>query len=281
MKKVIFSSFITIPFLLSSCADNSENVSLTPPDVSGNFGFSVLKTGQSDAIILNTKNHCIVIDCGETDDGDEIVEHLQNKNIESIDYLFITHFDKDHVGGVPEVLDNISVNNIVVPDYEGNNAEYKDYLNSLEKHNYSPTVIEKNSNIVFDDVFFEIYPPKRKSYTEGDNDFSLAISVTHGDNKFLFTGDAEKDRLSEILTQTNQQYDFLKVPHHGKYNKFTKQFIQKISPEYTVTTCSDKNPAEDKVITVLNSVTDKNYYTKDGDITVLSDGESITINQTN
>ena len=278
MKKALIFLLTAITFSLSSgCSETTVQL----PEVTGNVEISILKTGQSDAIIMNTQKHNIVIDCGESDDGDEVVEYLQSKNAGSIDYLFITHFDKDHVGGVPEVLDNFSAKNIMIPDYEGNNSEYEDYLDSIQKHNYSPTIVKEKTSIVLDDVLLEIYPPKQKAYAEGDNDFSLVISINHGQNSFLFTGDAEKDRLYEVLTQTNQQYDFLKVPHHGKYNKLTKQFIQKINPEYTVTTCSDKNPAEDEVVSVLNSVTDKNYYTKDGDVNILSDGKNITVNQTN
>ena len=66
----------------------------------------------------------------------------------------------------------------------------------------------------------------RNSYAEDDNDFSLCISVTHGENRFLFPDDAELVRLSEIMEQTDGTFDFLKVPHHRKYESNTKMFFE-------------------------------------------------------
>lgn len=243
------------------------------------FKFSVLKIGQADAIILKTANHSVIIDCGEEDDGDEILEYLQTYGINTVDYLFITHFDKDHVGGAAKVIENINVKNIITPDCEGTNAEYESYKKSAEQKNITPLLLTKNMSFTLDDVLFEVFPPLKKTYKEGDNDFSLAISAAHGENTFLFAGDAEAERLTEIMSQTGKEYDFLKVPHHGRYNKKTKAFIEAVKPSYAVITCSKKNPAEDETVSVLENAECKVYYTKDGDVNVTSDGHKIEIAQ--
>jgi len=156
---------------------------------------------------------------------------LQEKGVSNIDYLFITHFDKDHVGGFPEVAENVTASNILVPDYEGNNDEYEKYMETVDSKNLTVTSLTEDTVFALDDVLFEISIPKKKSYVEDDNDFSLVISATHGENTFLFAGDAEAERLTEVLSTFGRQYDFLKVPHHGKYNKNTKRFITTIKPE--------------------------------------------------
>ncbi len=129
-----------------------------------------------------------------------------------------------------------------------------------------------------DNVIFEVYAPQRLHYDE-DNNYSLAISVIHGNNKFLFAGHAKEIRLAEILTQTNSQYDFLKVPHHGKYNSFSEQFIKTINPKYSVITCSKKNPPHDEVLNILGKVSSEIYLTRDGNIKVTSNKNTFTINQ--
>ncbi len=273
---VIFAAIMVLA--LCSC-HTSDSVKNNIPAVTGEFAFSVLKVGQADAIILKTQNHSVIIDCGETDDGDEVVKYLRDNDIDAVDYLFITHFDKDHVGGVPEVLDHVNVERIVTPDYEGANEEYVNYLAAVNKHGYNPLSITEDMSFTLDDTLFEVYAPKKTQYAEEDNDFSLAIGITHGENKFLFTGDAENERMTEILTQVSGGYDFLKVPHHGKYHKKTKEFFQKINPDYAVITCSDKNPAEEKTVAALESVNSKIYYTSGGDISVTSDGQKISVTQ--
>ena len=230
MKNFLKCIMIAAVCLLGGCGNRNDKT-IKIPDVTGSFEFTVLKAGQADAILMQTQNNSIIIDCGEKDDGDELVGLLREKDISNIDYLFITHFDKDHVGGFPEVMENITVTNIIVPDYEGNNDEYEEYLKTVNSKKSDVTALKEDTAFTLDDVVFEVSIPKKQSYAEGDNDFSLVISVTHGENTFLFAGDAEKDRLREVMSEFGKEYDFLKVPHHGKYNKNTKQFVTTVKPK--------------------------------------------------
>lgn len=278
LKRAILSICLLTVFLFSGC-QNKKDITVEAPAVTGSFDFTVLKVGQADAIFMQTENHSIILDCGEKDDGDEVVEYLQEKGISNVDYIFITHFDKDHVGGFPEVMDNVTASNIIVPNYEGNNDEYEEYLKTVSNKGLQITPLTKDTNFILDDVLFEVSVPKKQSYAEGDNDFSLVISVTHGENDFLFTGDAEADRLTEVLSEFGRQYDFLKVPHHGKANKNTKRFITTVKPTYSVICDSDKNPTEDETISILEFVESEIYSTRNGNISVLSDGKEIKITQ--
>ena len=63
----------------------------------GTFKVICMNVGKADAIILRTQNSTVIIDTGEDDEGHEIVSYLQQQNIDTIDYLIITHFDQDHV----------------------------------------------------------------------------------------------------------------------------------------------------------------------------------------
>ena len=188
MKKIFFSGTIPLALtvsILSGCVQ-PETVKNTPPSVTGQFEITVLKSGEADAMVLNTENHCIIIDCGEKDDGDEVLQCLSEKGIESVDYMFITHFDKDHVGGAAEVIENTEIKKIITPDYAAAGDEYESYVKAAEEKSIVPVKLTKNMTFILDDVMIEVYPPLKKSYAEGDNDFSLAIGVIHGENSFLF-----------------------------------------------------------------------------------------------
>ena len=274
------SGFILIVSICILCGCQSQsNIATQVPAVSGTFDFTILKAGQADAILMQTENNSIILDCGEKDDGDELAELLREKGISNVDYIFITHFDKDHVGGFPEVMANVTAGNIVVPDYIGNNDEYEAYLKTVKNMNLEITTLTEDTSFILDDVLFEISVPKKKAYAEGDNDFSLVLSVTHGENTFLFAGDAETDRLPEILSEFGKKYDFLKTPHHGKHNKNTKRFINIVKPEYAVITDSEKNPASDKTVSLLQTAGAEIYSTKNGNIYVVSNGNEIKITQ--
>lgn len=279
MKKLCKQAAALITSLLLLCSCQPEEKATDIPEVTGEFEVAVLKVGQADAIILRTAQHCVVIDCGEKDDGDEVSEYLAENGVSTVDYLFVTHFDKDHVGGVAEVLDNVTVEELVTPAYEGSIDEYYRYMDAVQRHNITPTKITENMSFVLDDALFEVYPPMQNTYIEGDNDYSLAISVTHGENRFLFTGDAEKARIAEIMRQVSGSYNFLKVPHHGKYHDYYRIFFNSVKPEISVITCSDKNPEKEKTVTTLKSLGSSVYLTREGNIYAVSDGKKITINQ--
>lgn len=272
------TAILSVFIFLCSCGKKDNNITQAP-QAENEFNVAILKAGQADAIILKTKNHTAVIDCGEEDDGDEVVEYLTDTGTEMIDYLFITHFDKDHVGGASEVINSFEAAKIIMPDYVGTSDEYEAFTNTLQENNITPMLLVSKMTFTLDDVLFEVYPPQKKEYDEGDNDYSLVISVTHGENKFLFAGDAEKDRLQELQKQLDLDHDFLKMPHHGNFNKGTMDFIKRVTPQYTVITDSDKNPAEDKTVKALEAVGSEIYYTKDGDVRALSDGKAISIIQ--
>lgn len=216
---------------------------------------------------------------GETDDGDEISELLEENDITDVDYIFITHYDKDHVGGFPEVMESITAKNIIVPNYEGTSDEYAEFIKTVNEKNLTVTRLTEDISFVLDDVLFEISVPKKQYYKEGDNDYSLVISVTHGENTFLFASDAEKERLTEVLSEFDRQFDFLKVPHHGRYNGKTEEFINTVKPKYAVITDSEKNPASHKTISLLGTQNTEIYSTKNGNVSVISDGKKILINQ--
>ncbi|MBQ4045665.1 MAG: MBL fold metallo-hydrolase, partial [Lachnospiraceae bacterium] len=91
------------------------------------------------AIVIETDGHTMAIDAGEEDDGQEIVDFLKKRNISQLDYLLITHFDKDHVGGADTLISQIPAARVLIPDYEGTSTEYTDFLAALDQVKDYPT----------------------------------------------------------------------------------------------------------------------------------------------
>lgn len=277
MKRAI-AGIVTASLVLgtASCTQKSEKITT---DATGEFVCEILDVGKADAIILRSQNHTVLIDSGEKGDGKKVLEYLSENGISSVDYFFITHFDRDHVGGAAKIINNIEIKNIITPDYAGTNDEYTSFIEAMQDKGIEPVLLKENMSFMIDDCLFNVYPPEKASYEESDNDYSLAISVIHGENSFLFAGDAEEERLSEFFKQFDLVHDFLKVSHHGRYNDNTKKFLKSVNPEYAVITCSEKNPPEDKVLEILNHLKTNVYLSENGNIEVISDGKNIQINQ--
>ena len=245
---------------------------------------TLLKVGKADAIIALSGTHALLIDAGEEDDGEEIVEYLRNNGISEIDFMIITHFDQDHVGGADTVVEKLKINNVYLPDYEGTHTEYTDFLVSLEQSSASVHKLRKPESFYFEDVKILIDPPASYEIanpnSDYDNNFSLITTMIHGNNRLIFTGDAEKQRIKEWMHSENaRKCNFLKVPHHGIYNKELKPLFETLHPDISVVCSSKKNPADSKTLDLLHSYCPIVYETKNGDVMIISDGQKLESSQ--
>ena len=270
-KKIIFISLSILIVTLAGC-------SFSTSDIKDKLEIVIFKIGKADSILLRIGQQTVLIDTGEDEDGEEIVDYMKKKELMTIDYLIVTHFDKDHVGGANTILNELNVLNVITPNYESSSKEYQAYLEALADHQIAPIKLTKALSFTIGTATFTINPPRKSSYNS-DNDYSLVTSVAHGKNTFLFAGDAEEERLSELINEGNLHHTFLKVPHHGRYNDQSKAFFTLVQPQYAVITSSDKNPEDKKVVAALNQLDTEVYVTRDGDIVISSDGENLSINQ--
>ena len=244
----------------------------------------LLKVGKADAIILQSGEDVLVIDTGEEDDGEELVAYLSNQGITQVDTLIITHFDQDHVGGADTLLEQIDVQQIYVPDYIGTHVEYSDFVSAMEGKGITPTALREPVQFTLGDAQVLVEPPTSyeidPNTVENDNNFSLITTVVHGENRLLFMGDAEKQRIREWLGNASAiDCDFLKVPHHGVYNTALPELLDAVTPEYSVICSSQKHPAEFKTLELLKEHGCDVLETKDGNITVISNGNQLELSQ--
>ena len=245
---------------------------------------TLLKVGKADAIVVLSGSQAMLIDTGEEDDGMEVVEFLQKHGITQVEAMVITHFDQDHVGGADTVLESFPVKTIYVPDYEGVHTEYLDFLQAAEAKAAPIQRLSQSVTFSFGDAEVLIEPPASYEIPEGkadyDNNFSLITTITHGKNRLVFMGDAEKARIREWLRGGSAvPCDFLKVPHHGIYNKALEDLFRTLMPKYSVICSSQKHPAEEKTLELLKKYSSHIFETKDGNILVISDGNRLEVQQ--
>ena len=237
-----------------------------------------LDVGKADAIVLQSESSTVVIDCGEKGDGKKISSILEESGTTVIDYLIITHFDKDHVGGAPKVLKTFDVKNVLTPDYTGNVSEYDKFAETLDGKGITPMKLKEDISFTLDDVDYTVYAPKKDFYGDGDsaeNNFSLVTKAVHHNNTLLFTGDAMEERLDEIMDIG--KCTLLKVPYHGRKLDNLGDFLKATEPKCAVV-CTDSNEFSGKMQDLLKKQKINTYATCfNGEITAVSDGSQIKI----
>ena len=242
---------------------------------------TLLKIGKADSIVVQSEAQTMVIDTGKKDDGEELVSFLEDQGCTKVDTLIITHFDKDHVGGAATLVNSIDIGQVLLPDYQGSGTKYENFINAMAERNIVPQRLTDPFEFVLGEASVLVEPPlPHTGVDENDNDFSLITTITHEKNRLLFTGDAEERRLREWLSKENTlDCNFLKIPHHGVYNSALDELLEAVMPEYAAICSSAKNPADQETLELLEQHQIAAFQTKDGSITVLSDGEKLRISQ--
>ena len=219
-----------------------------------------------------------------TDDAPEIIEKVRAAGADTLDCLILTHFDKDHIGGLPQVLQAICADRILMPDYIGEGEAYEAMTALFSDGGYPVEVLTEDMAFTRGKTAFSVSVPKQDVYSKKqDNNSSLVVTVTHGTQILYLTGDAESGRQEELITELSAKgitkTALLKVPHHGVYNDGIDAFFAACAPEYAVITCSDKNPPDPETLSCLNAIDTKTYLTADGDIRAVCTENSITVTQ--
>ena len=277
--------------LLAQCACGAATVESTPSETQAAAQVDVqtlsagtdlevycFSAGKADAILLTTENSTVLIDAGEKGFGKTILAYLEEQGITAIDYMIITHFDQDHVGGAAKVINNISVGTVLQSNCPKDSEEYEKYCIALLNASIEPVTVQETMTISLDGVTYVVDPPHKNDYAEDDsNNSSLIVSVYNGENSFLFTGDAQTERLEEFLDSNDEAYDFLKVPHHGGEDELMDDLIAEVSPAYAVITASDEELEADSTTSYLDAANVETYLTREGAVILDSDGTNISM----
>ena len=142
-------------------------------------------------------------------------------------------------------------------------------------------IITSQTDIQLGSAKLVIHPADKVYENDASNNSSLVTEVFHGNNSLLFTGDIEKERIADIKYELNDAgYDFLKVTHHGIYEKILPEFFILVGAQSAVITSSEKNPEEQETIQALEDAGVKDILlTRGGEITLQSDGRELSFTQ--
>lgn len=169
-------------------------------------------------VLLDNNNRCnMVIDTGENDDFDGLINYLKYHGLTSFDHIFITHYHADHYGEVQELYNNFHVKNLWFND----------------SHDLPDT------GFYCGDFFVQIFPNNKLWSNENNNSMVIYISINN--DHYLFTGDIEKERESEIIENYIFPVDYLKVAHHGSDTSSTADFIEHFSPKEAIIIAKEGN----------------------------------------
>jgi beta-lactamase superfamily II metal-dependent hydrolase len=235
--------------------------------------------GKADACLVSVNGKHIMIDTGEDDLFPEIVQYFNAKKVQELDYLIITHFDKDHVGSAAKIIENYKVYNVLESNYKKESDVYNDYVNALSAKKIEPTLVLGDYKFNLEGLDVVVNGTKTLFDNNESNNSSLITSLSYGSTDFLFMADAQNARIKEFLKNNKRDYDFIKMPYHGKYMKRIDDLLEATKPRYALITSSKKEKEDTETINMLKNFGIKSYLTREGSVLIKSNGNKIVIEQ--
>lgn len=255
------------------------------------FHFITLGNGSSgDSIYVKAGDNDILIDAGSDQGSIDDIKNYVDRYVTDgkLEYVIVTHGDKDHIAGFSEedgsIFDLYECGIIIdFPLTSKDTQMYDDYLSeradevALGAKHY--TALECYNNLngakreydlsgdgnVKMQILYNYYYDHERGGADEENDYSVCLQFVHGSRKFLFTGDLEK-KGEEYLVEYNDlsQVELYKAGHHGSATSTNEVLMSAVKPKICVVTCAigDKHDfPRQEFINRISPYTDEVYVT--------------------
>lgn len=216
--------------------------------------------GQGDAVVINLPNGKIVmIDTGPKTSNVTLTKYLNtnvinSKHDKTIDYLILTHADIDHIGGTLRVLKNYDVDKLYLPKLESDSMYYKELADFVDGR-YEYDFLDDEDVLSVGDCDFKVLSSFDYNTT---NKSSAVVKLEYLGRSFLFTGDIDSDVESDLIDVYGDRLDcdVLKVAHHGSKYSTSYEFLNYVTPSYSVVSVGDNyygHPHDETIDRILAS----------------------------
>ena len=239
----------------------------TQPTLEGTLEMTVIDIGQGDCIFLQFPDgQTMIMDAGSefgsTNEYDQLTAHLTLRGIDSLDYVFITHSDYDHIRYMQDIFEDYEVKNIYMPRVADEmSATWTKTVAAIEEETWT----NESGETVDSEIYYTVgdfviqgedwtmnchsyleddYPSvKESSSAEVKNAVSPVCFLEYADRTIVLTGDSN-ERNEEYLLERgvlDKDADVLKVGHHGSRTSSLQEFLNAVDCEYAIVSYGEDN----------------------------------------
>ncbi len=262
---LLFSGFLAFGFALAQSTNfRKHEISLAKPLT---VYFIDVEGGQS-TLFVTPSHQSLLIDTGWPDhrgrDASRIVALTKQAGLDHIDYLLITHFHDDHVGGVPNLAKRIPIHTFIDhgPNRETTSAvtqkgweRYQAVLaHSHARHilaqpgeavaltGLTTTIVSEDGNLISAPLpgagqpnpYCKTSPTRPADPTE--NARSVGIVMQYGNMRLVDLGDLTWEKETQLMCPANKlgQADVYVVSHHGTSESGSPAFVDGLAPRVAI-----------------------------------------------
>jgi competence protein ComEC len=202
-----------------------------------------LDVGQGDcAVIVTPSQRVAIIDTGGLKNISTatrvITPFLRYLGKREADILLLSHYDFDHVGAAADLLRQLRVKKLLLPN-EALTEESKRVQQEIlsQAGRTQAHVVQGGERYALDDNAEIVLVDVPQQDVPG-NEASTLAALQSVQGSVLFTGDMGEEREQRLQLQ---QYTVLKAGHHGSHYSSSMEFLEQVRPRLTVISCGRGN----------------------------------------
>ncbi|MBO5973616.1 MAG: MBL fold metallo-hydrolase [Clostridia bacterium] len=197
----------------------------------GSLVMQVIDVGQGDSILLGCDGEYMLVDCGEEEYADTVLEAVRGLDLK---YMLASHPHTDHMGGMSEVIRKHPPETFLMPEREHTTREFKAMLEAIEDKQVNAEFVYAGDEFELGSAYVTVVWPEIGFSDSNLNNWSAVLLVEYQGVSILLTGDSEKKVEDDYLKYIPGEIDILKVAHHGSDTSSGAKLLEAIDPDYAV-----------------------------------------------
>ena len=270
-------AFLAYAFLLS-------HTPAAPAEKALRVYFVDVEGGQA-TLFVTPEGESLLIDTGwpgnNGRDADRIIAAAKDAGIGKIDYVLITHYHDDHVGGAPQLAAKIPIGTFidhgVTRETDGNSPKlYDAYKALLDSGKYKHITAKPEDMLTIGSLRVKVVTSDgevlKRALPEGghenpacnepappadktENPRSLGTLITLGNLKILDLGDLTADKERDLMCPVNRlgKVDVYIASHHGSFQSGSAVLVHAVSPRVAIVDNGEKKGGSPSALDIIKS----------------------------
>lgn len=201
---------------------------------------TVLDVGQGQCVCFQSGGRAALYDCGgERNPAETAVQFLQGAGHRGIDFLAVSHYDADHAGGVPRLLQRLRVGTLYLPEQADESGMQAELLEAAERAGCAVRFVTEDLTLPFGGAMAFLYAPV---YEGEGNDASVAARFAYGDFDVLLTGDMGVTAEKKLISKHHLgPVEVVAAGHHGSASSTGTGLLNRLLPRLAVISAGADN----------------------------------------